>query len=277
MLSYRFKRKAGTFLVHCALILACLAVVLPLLWIFRTSLVHRVLAYQIPPKWLFRPVLDNYRIIFNEEPFVRFFINSMVIAVSSTLLCLIIGAPAAFSYSRFRTGGNTLRVSMLSTQMLPAITLVIPFFLIYRAIGLYNTRLGMVITYITFNIPFIVWILIGFFEGIPKELDESAMVDGCTRFSAFVRIIVPVSLPGVLSAGVFSFVLSWNEFLFALILTGRRSKTLPVAVSGLITQQGVQIGAVCAAIVLIILPMIILYFGLRSFLIRGMVAGAVKE
>jgi multiple sugar transport system permease protein len=277
MLSYRFKRKTGNFLVHCALILASLIVVLPLLWIFRTSFVHRVLAYQIPPKWLFTPVLDNYRIIFNEEPFVRFFVNSIVIAVSSTLLCLIIGAPAAFSYSRFRTGGNALRVGMLATQMLPAITLVIPFFLIYRAVGLYNTRLGMVITYITFNIPFIVWILIGFFEGIPKELDESAMVDGCTRFSAFVRIIVPVSLPGVLSAGVFSFVLSWNEFLFALILTGKKSKTLPVAVSGLITQQGVQIGAVCAAIVLIILPMIVLYFGLRQFLIKGMVAGAVKE
>src|SRR3989304_5072019 len=102
-------------------------------------------------------------------------------------------------------------------------------------IGLYNTRIGLVITYITFNIPFVVWILISFFQGIPKELEESAMVDGCNRFSAFMRVIVPISLPGMLSAGVFSFVLSWNEFLFALILTGNRSKTLPVAVSGLVT------------------------------------------
>lgn len=170
-----------------------------------------------------------------------------------------------------------LRIGMLATQMLPAITLVIPFFLIYKMIGLYNTRVGLVITYITFNIPFVVWILISFFQGIPKELEESAMVDGCNRFSAFLRVIVPISLPGMLSAGVFSFVLSWNEFLFALILTGNASKTLPVAVSSLVTQQGTQIGPVSAAVVLIIFPMVFLYFGLRTFLIKGMVAGAIKE
>lgn len=276
-MTYRTKKKLTQIALHLVLILACLVVILPLLWIFRTSLAYRVIAYRIPPEWFFTPTLDNYRIIFKEEPFHLYFLNSMVVASLSTLICLAIGAPAAFSYSRFRTGGNSLRVSMLSTQMLPAITLVIPFFLIYRMIGLYNTRIGLVITYITFNIPFIVWILIGFFEGIPRELDESAMVDGCTRFSAFTKIIVPISLPGMLSAGIFSFVLSWNEFLFALILTGKKSKTLPVAVSGLITQQGTQIGAVSAAIVLIIMPMILLYFGLRTFLIQGMVAGAVKE
>ena len=276
-MTYRTKKKLTQLALHLVLILACLVVILPLLWIFRTSLAYRVIAYRIPPEWFFTPTLDNYRIIFKEEPFHLYFLNSMVVASLSTLICLAIGAPAAFSYSRFRTGGDSLRVSMLATQMLPAITLVIPFFLIYRMIGLYNTRIGLVITYITFNIPFIVWILIGFFEGIPRELDESAMVDGCTRFSAFTKIILPISLPGMLSAGIFSFVLSWNEFLFALILTGKRSKTLPVAVSGLITQQGTQIGAVSAAIVLIIMPMILLYFGLRTFLIQGMIAGAVKE
>jgi multiple sugar transport system permease protein len=222
------------------------------------------------------PTLENYSIIFKDHPFPRFFGNSFIIASASTLICLVLGAPAAFSYSRFRTGGDALRVSMLATQMLPAITLVIPFFLIFKAIGLYNTRMGLVVTYITFNIPFVVWILIGFFEGVPRELEESAMVDGCSRFSAFLRIIVPISLPGMLSAGVFCFVLSWNEFLFALILTGMKSKTLPVAVSSLVTQQGTQIGAVSAATMLIILPMVMLYFGLRNFLIKGMVAGAIK-
>ena len=143
--------------------------------------------------------------------------------------------------------------------------------------GLFNTRIGLIIAYVTFNIPFVIWILIGFFQTIPRELEESAIVDGCTPFTAFLRIIIPVTLPGLLSAGIYSFVLSWNEFLFALILTGKESKTLPVAVSGLITQQGVQIGAVSAAIVIILIPMIFLYFVLRSFLIKGMVAGAVKQ
>jgi len=277
MVNARLKKRLSLIFMHAILIVACLVILFPLLWILRTSFAHRVIAYQIPPKWFFTPTFENYIIIFKEEPFQLFFSNSLIIALSSTLVCLIIGAPAAFSYSRFRTGGNALRVSMLATQMLPAITLVIPFFLIFKSIGLYNTRIGLVITYVTFNIPFIVWIMIGFFQGIPKELDDSAMVDGCTRFSAFLRIILPISLPGMLSAGVFSFVLSWNEFLFALILTGKNSKTLPVAVSGLITQQGTQIGAVSAAVMLIILPMILLYFGFRTFLIKGIVAGAVKE
>ncbi len=277
MINYRLKKKVSLSLVHLILIIECLIVILPILWIFRTSLVHRVLAYRIPPKWIFIPTLENYSVIFKEEPFKLFFANSIIVAVSSTLICLAVGAPAAFSYSRFKTGGNALVIGILSTQMLPPITLVIPFFLVYKTIGLYNTRIGLIITYITFNIPFIIWILIGFFQGVPKELEESAMVDGCNRFTAFIRIILPISLPGILSAGVFSFVLSWNEFLFALILTGKKSKTLPVAVSGLITQQGTQIGAVCAAVILIILPMVILYFGLRTFLIKGLVAGAVKE
>jgi multiple sugar transport system permease protein len=277
MVNYRRRKRVKLIVLHAVLILVCLLIVLPLLWTLRTSFAHRVIAYRIPPKWLFTPTLDNYRIVLQEEPFPLFFSNSLIVAVFSTLLCLILGAPVAYSYSRFRTGGDALRVSMLATQMLPAITLVIPFFLIFKSIGLYNTRIGVIITYISFNIPFVVWILIGFFQGVPRELDESALVDGCTRFTAFVRIIVPVSLPGMLSAGVFTFVLSWNEFLFALILTGKNTKTLPVAVAGLITQQGVQIGAVSAATMLIILPMILLYFGLRTFLIKGIVAGAIKE
>ena len=239
--------------------------------------IFRVIAYRIPPEWFFKPTWDNYIMIFKNHPFHLFFANSLIVALASTLLCLMIGAPAAYSFSRFRTGGNSVRVSILTTQMLPVITLVIPFFLIFRWAGLYNTRTGLALTYITFNIPFVIWILIGFFEGIPRDLDESAMIDGCTRFSSFLRVIVPISLPGMLSAGVFTFVLSWNEFLFALILTGKKSKTLPVAVAALITQQGTEIGAVCAATMLIIVPMILLYFGFRSFLLKGMIAGAVKE
>ncbi len=277
MFKYKFKKKITIISLHVILILASLIILFPLLWTLRTSFAYRVIAYQIPPKWIFMPTFENYKIIFKSQPFLLFFTNSSIVALTSTVVCLIIGAPAAFSFSRFRTGGDALRLGILATQMLPAITLVIPFFLIFKLIGLYNTRIGLVIAYISFNIPFVVWILIGFFQGVPKELDESAMVDGCNRFTSFVRIIVPISLPGLLSAGIFSFVLSWNEFLFALILTGKKSKTLPVAVSSLVTQQGTQIGAVSAATMIIILPMIILYFGLRTFLIKGIVAGAVKE
>ncbi len=272
----RLKQRLTSIAVHLILIIASLIILLPLLWTLRTSFVHKVLAYTSPPPLLFTPTLDNYVTIFQEEPFLLFFTNSLVVALLSTFACLVIGAPAAYSYARFGTGGNALLLGMLGTQMLPAVILVIPFFLIYNAINLFNTRVGLVIAYVTFNIPFVVWILIGFFQTIPRELEESAIVDGCTPFVAFVRIIIPVTLPGLLSAGIYAFVLSWNEFIFALILTGKETKTLPVAISGLMTQQGVQIGAVSAAIVIIMVPMILLYFGLRKFLIRGMVAGAVK-
>ena len=275
--NYRLRKRLTSVLVHLVLILASLAILLPLLWTVRTSLVHKVLAYTVPPPLLFKPTLDNYLTIFMEVPFQLFFLNSLIVALAATGLCLVIGAPAAYSYARFGTGGNVLRLGMLGTQMLPAVILVIPFFLIYNFLGLFNTRVGLVLAYVTFNIAFVIWILIGFFQTIPRELEESAIVDGCSPLGAFLRIIVPVTLPGLLSAGIYSFVLCWNEFLFALILTGKEAKTLPVAVAGLITQQGVQIGAVSAAIVVILIPMVLLYFGLRSFLIKGMVAGAVKE
>ena len=144
MLSERVKKRLTLICLHGILILACLLILFPLLWVLRTSFAHRVIAYQIPPQWIFTPTFDNYITIFKEEPFHLFFLNSLIVALASTLVCLIIGAPAAFSYSRFRTGGNALRVGMLSTQMLPAITLVIPFFLLFKFLGLYNTRTGLV-------------------------------------------------------------------------------------------------------------------------------------
>lgn len=277
MISYKALNRTTKISMHTVLIIASLTILLPFLWILRTSFAHRVIAYRIPPEWFFAPTLDNYYMIFQNHPFHLFFLNSLIVALISTAVCLVIGAPAAYSFARFRTGGNSVRVGILTTQMLPAITLVIPFFLIFNGVGLYNTISGLAISYITFNIPFVVWILIGFFESLPKELDESAMIDGCTRLGSFLRITIPISLPGMLSAGVFCFVLSWNEFLFALILTGKASKTLPVAVAALITQQGTEIGAVCAATILIVTPMILLYFCFRTFLIKGMIAGAVKE
>ncbi|RLC17737.1 MAG: carbohydrate ABC transporter permease [Deltaproteobacteria bacterium] len=276
MISYKARNRLTKITMHTMLIVASMTIIFPFLWILRTSFAYKVIAYRIPPEWFFFPTLDNYFMIFKSHPFHIFFLNSLVVALVSTVTCLIIGAPAAYSFARFRTGGNSVRVGVLTTQMLPAITLVIPFFLIFNKIGLYNSLPGLAMSYITFNIPFVVWILIGFFETLPKELDESAMIDGCTRLGSFLRITVPISLPGMLSAGVFCFVLSWNEFLFALILTGRASKTLPVAVAALITQQGTEIGAVCAATMLIVTPMILLYFCFRTFLIKGMVAGAIK-
>lgn len=270
------RSKFVDYLVHSILIVACLCILLPLIWVIRTSLVQKVVAYQIPPEWLVLPSLENYVHIFTEKPFHLYFFNSFYIALMTSLVSLVIGSLAAYSFSRFRTGGDLVRVSILSTQMLPVVTLVIPFFLLARVTNLLHTRTLMVVVYLTISLPFVIWILIGFFQGIPRELEESAMIDGCSRMTAFVRVIVPISLPGVLSAGLFSFVLVWNEFIFALILTGTGSRTLPVALSALLTQRGLLVGPLCAGIVLIMVPMVGLYFFMKNFLARGLTLGALK-
>ncbi len=260
---------------HLILVVACLTILLPVLWTFRTSLANRSLAYQ-PAKIFFKPSLENYIKVFVDEPFLKFFWNSLWIATLSAIASLAIGAMAAYAIARFRTGGGALSFSVLGTQMLPPVALVIPFYLLAQKLGLLDKGWALAMIYLSFNLPFVVWILIGFFQGIPRELEEAAMVDGCDRWTAFRQIVVPLSLPGLLAAGVFAFVLSWNEFLFALVLTGRDSKTLPVALAGLMSSQGNNIGAICAATVAMMAPIVALTWVIQRYLVRGLTFGAVK-
>ncbi len=270
------KRNIGLMVSHLILIGASLVILLPILWVMRTSFANRLIAYKIPPVWFFTPTLENYRIIFEKYPFQKYFYNSLLVSAAASLVALALGALAAYSIARFRTGDPILRLSMLSTQMLPPITLVIPIFLLARLLHLWDSRLGLILAYLSFNLPYTVWILIGFFQSIPVDLEEAAMIDGCSRVQAFWRVTIPVSLPGLLAAGVFNFILNWNEFLFALILTGRETRTLPVAIASLWTQQGVQIGAVSAATFLVILPVIVLTWVIQKSLVRNLTFGSIK-
>jgi multiple sugar transport system permease protein len=265
----------ATALTHLVLIAACLAILLPVLWTVRTSLGTRRIAYD-PATLVFTPTLENYATIFVDEPFLKYFWNSLWIGIASALFSLAVGSLAAYSIARFRTGGQPFSLSVLGTQMLPPVVLIIPFYLLAQRAGLLDKGWALALVYLSFNLPFVVWILIGFFQGIPREMEEAALVDGSGRLGAFWRIIVPLSLPGMLAAGVFAFVLSWNEFLFALVLTGRNSKTLPVGLAGLMSSQGDQIGAICAATVAMIAPIVALTWVIQRFLVRGLTFGAVK-
>lgn len=276
MVSAKLKSRIGLALSHLVLIIASLTVLLPILWVIRTSLANRLIAYKIPPVWVFTPTLDNYRMIFEQYPFQKYFLNSIIVSTAASLIALAIGSLAAYSIARFRTGDPLLRLSMLSTQMLPPITLVIPIYLVFQMIRMWDSPVGLIAAYLAFNLPYTVWILIGFFQSIPVDLDEAAMIDGCSRIQALFRVIFPVALPGLLSAGTFNFILNWNEFLFALVLTGRETRTLPVAIASLWTQQGVQIGAVSAATVITILPVIALTFIIQKSLVRNLTFGSIK-
>lgn len=272
----KVKRNLSLVLSYIVLTIAALGILLPILWVVRTSLANRLIAYKIPPVWIFTPTFDNYLTIFDKYPFQDYLWNSLVISATSSIVALIIGSLAAYSIARFRTGDPLLRLSMLSTQMLPPIALIIPIFLIMNVIKLWDTIPGLILAYLSINLPYTVWILISFFQGIPVEIEEAAMIDGCSRVQALWRVIFPVALPGLLSAGVFNFILNWNEFLFALVLTGRNTRTLPVAISSLWTQQGVNIGAVSAATVVTILPVILLTFVIQKSLVRNLTFGSIK-
>lgn len=268
---------------HLALIVACLSILLPVLWTFRSSLASNDMAYR-PADFSFTPTLNNYRQIFVEQDFQHNLWNSFWIAIVSSAICLAVGSLAAYSIARFRTGGTPFSLAILGTQMLPPVALVIPFYLIVRQtvdiagyeLKMFDRGITLALIYLSFNLPFVVWILMGFFESIPTDLEEAAKVDGATPFRAFRQVIMPLALPGLMAAGIFSFVLSWNEFLFALILTGRESRTMPVALASLMTSQGNQVGAICAATISMMAPIVLLTWFIQRHLVQGLTFGAVK-
>lgn len=273
----------GRLATHAVLILASLTILLPVLWTFRSSLASNDMAYR-PADFSFSPTLNNYRQLFVEQHFQHNLWNSFWIAVVSSAICLMIGSLAAYSIARYRTGGTPFSLAILGTQMLPPVALVIPFYLIVRQtlhIGgfefkMFDRGITLAVIYLSFNLPFVVWILMGFFESIPADLEEAALVDGATPFRAFRQVVMPLALPGLMAAGIFAFVLSWNEFLFALILTGRESRTMPVALASLMTSQGNQVGAICAATISMMVPIVLLTWFIQRHLVQGLTFGAVK-
>ncbi|MEX1205187.1 MAG: carbohydrate ABC transporter permease [Dongiaceae bacterium] len=242
---------------------------------FRVSLTDRLTAYKIPPEWT-TPRLDNYFEIFSAYPFASWFANSLTVALLSTAISLPLATALAYAFARFNTGGAPLRLIILASQMLPPVILVLPLFTLFIAADLLHTRTGLIIAHLTINLPFLAWMLVAFFEGDVRQLEEAARVDGATRLQAFAKIAVPVAAPGILAAGLLGFILSWNEFLFALVLSGPDTNTLPVGLAGLETHAGVEIALLAAATLMALLPVFVLLPFLRKYLIKGLSLGALK-
>ena len=243
-------------------------------WMVMTSLKlpRDVTAY--PPVWVFKPTLDNYRQVVIKTPILLYFRNSVTVAVSTVLLGLIISLPAAYSIAHFKQ--RRLALIILIVRMLPAIVFALPFFVMYSRLGLIDTRIGLVIIHLTLVVPLATWNLIGFFEDVPPELEDAAMIDGTSRFGAFFRIALPLAAPGIVVAAILGFIQSWNNFLFVLILGGGRTTTLPMAVYNFMVFEDVQFGPLSAAAALITLPIIILAILVQRYLVAGLSMGAVK-
>jgi multiple sugar transport system permease protein len=262
---------------YLAVALTCIFFGFPIFWMAFTSIKPLELISRSPPVWLFTPTIEHYRQIFVEKGLFHSLYNSFVVAGASTILALLVGAPAAYAFARFRfRGKESLAFFFLSARMTPPIAVILPFFLIARDFGLLDTRIILVLAYLTFNFGFVIWLLRGFFADTPAEIDEAALVDGCSRVGAFVRVVVPLAAPGIAAAAIICFIFSWNEFLFALVLTSASAKTLPVAAAGFVTDRLVLWGNLCATAVVIFLPVMFFAVFTRRYLIRGMTMGAVK-
>lgn len=252
----------------------------PLVWMVLTSIKPQNELFTIPPSILPKHVtFEHYAILLQKTPFLRYFANSMILATATTVLVIIVGALGAHSLVRFRyRGRETLAGMVLFTYLLPSVVLLIPLYLMMVKIGLSNTLASLVIAYTTFSLPYALWLLRSFMAGIPEDLESAALVDGASRLGAFVDVILPQALPGIISTALFTFILAWNEYLYALVLVNSdQSRPLTTGVMNmLITSFNIDWSLLMAASVMMSIPLIIIFAFLQSYLTRGFGAGGVK-
>ncbi|MDY0289935.1 MAG: carbohydrate ABC transporter permease [Sphaerochaeta sp.] len=258
--------------------LATVVILFPIYEMITTSLKLPVDAFAIPPIWFFVPTLVNYKAVFFDANFFRFFTNSVIVAVTSTVASVGLGALGAYPLARWKFGGKkTMIVGVLLLRMIPEAILAVPVFVLFNAYGAsVNGRLALILVYTAINLPFNIWVIRTFIMDLPFELEESAIIDGCSDFSVFTKIVLPLIGPGLSVAGIFTFRMAWNEFILSLVLTDRFTRTLPVAVSLFLTDTGTEWGKITAIATIIAVPAFVFTFGAAKSLIMGLTAGAVK-
>jgi multiple sugar transport system permease protein len=258
------------------LLIALVLVVMlfPFYWMILTSFRSQVDNVSPVPVWWFTPTLENYQNVIRRNNFLEFTWNSFVIASLSTGFGLVLGLPAAYSIARFKQNG--LALAILIARLTPYITYLVPWYLAFRALGLLDSYVALTLTHLIVGMPLIIWIMISFFEGVPRELEEAAFVDGASRLGTFFRVVLPLSGPGIVAASILAFIFSWNQFLFSLVLSGPNTRPVPVAVFNFISYGQIDFGGLGAAAVLITLPVILLTLIIQRYIISGLTMGAVK-
>lgn len=257
--------------------LVSLAFVAPLLWMVSTALKEGNQAFSAVPTLFFRPTLDNLRHVFIESRFGSALGTSLFTAISSTILALILGSGIAYPLARRRVPAQKQISSwILSLRIIPPIVVIIPLFLLLRRVGLTGSIWSLVIVYTYMNLPLTVWLMRGFFADMPVEIEEAAHVDGCSPLGTFLRITVPLTLPGIVATGLLAFIFAWNEFLFANVLTGAGTRTAPVGLTEYVTPVSVEWNNIMAAGIVVVLPVWIGALAAQRYLVRGLTLGAVK-
>ena len=251
-------------------------VMFPFVWLLLMSFKTDADILSTTPKFIFTPTFDNYSALWQGN-FPRSFLNSAIVSVTSTALAMVFGVPAAYALSRMSIRAERpLSLLILCSRMAPPIAFTIPYFLAYRYMGLTDTRTGLILIYLTFNLALVVWLMRSFFDSAPRSLEEAAWIDGATMMQTFLKVVLPMSGPGLAATAILCFLYSWNDFFFALILTRTGAQTAPVAVVNFMNYEGWEWGKIAAGGVLVMLPVLLFSIAVRKYLVRGMTAGAVK-
>ncbi len=283
-------RKIKQFITYFLLFLWAIICLFPIYWVLITSFKLPIAVFQGPKyfPWIdFKPTLNAWKFLLTgptSAAVYRSWSNSAILAISSAALAVMIGGMAGYALTRFRYywswikwRNNDIAFYAISQRMLPAVVVILPYMILYRILGLIDTHIGMILAYTVFNLPFAVWILRDFFAGLPVDLEESAMIDGATRFQSFRRIVLPLAIPGLIATFLFCLVFTWNDYLFALMLTFSKASTLPMFIAGEGTQSyGPQWWYLSALSLLSIAPMVLITLLLERYITRGLVVGAIK-
>lgn len=256
------------------ILLVVLAFLAPLIWMLAASFKSNLEIIDPSRTFDFVPTLNNYETVFGAQAFGPFIVNSFIVGTGSTLIALLVGVPAAYGIARYRIKNATGFV--LLARVIPGVSLLIPWYFLFSQIQMVGTYTVLILTHIFVTMPLVVAIMASFFDGIPQELEESAQIDGSSRIGAFVRVVLPLSVPGVATATILSFIFSWNNFLFALVLSNQQTRTLPVAISNFTSYASVDWGGLMAASVIITVPVMVIALLSQRYVVSGLTAGATK-
>ena len=279
LMRYGVPRPAARWMAGAAYYAGVAAICVPFVfvfyWMVLGAMKTQVQNTASPPIFLFRPTFENFYKVFVANQFVQYIVNSFTVSGGATLLALLLGLPAAHVIARYRQRGIALGI--LVARMAPHLSYVVPFFILFQWLGWIDTYAAIILSHLVITLPIVVWVMIGAFEDVPLELEEAARIDGCSRWQVLTRISLPVSRTALATATILSFIFSWNNFLFALILTGPERRTLPVAVFNFMSGDEIDWGGLSAAATLITLPILVLILFVQRHIVQGMTAGGLKE
>lgn len=271
----RTGRTVKAILFYAGAFVLCAPPLFVFAWMILTGLKTGVQNISYPPQFIFLPTLENFRAVFEQYNFFRYLMNSLIIATLATGTSLILGLPAAYSIAKYRQG--KIGILILVARMTPFVSYLLPWYIIFRYLGLIDTYTALTITHLIITMPMVIWLMVSFFESMPAELEDAAMIDGCSRWQSFIRIVLPLMRNGIATAAIMAFIFSWNQFLFSLILSGPKTKTVPVAVYNFISYGKIDWAGIGAAATLIVLPVSIFAFFVRKSIVQGLTMGALKD